>query len=197
MSDGFSSTEPVYKVTLLGDGAVGKTSLRDRFMGKAFPTEYLMTIGADFAAKSIEIEGRRVKFQIWDLAGQPRFEMVREMYYKGALGGLLVFDVTRPYSFENTMSWIREVWGHNGKGRIPLVLLGNKIDLRSQFPMFVRSEQAEQLAKGLSEICSSDGFSIPYIETSAKTGENVEEAFSALGTAVGSYITKQIGRIGA
>lgn len=197
MSDRFYSAEPVYKVTLLGDGAVGKTSLRDRFMGKAFPTEYLMTIGADFATKSLEIGGRRVKFQIWDLAGQPRFEMVRELYYKGALGGLLVFDVTRPHSFENSTSWIKEVWGNNGKGRIPLVILGNKTDLRNKVPTSVRAKQAEQLAEELSKICASEGFSISYIETSAKTGENVETAFSALGKAVGDFITKKIGRIKA
>ncbi|MFX0201416.1 MAG: GTP-binding protein [Candidatus Hodarchaeota archaeon] len=194
MSDGFSSV-PVYKVTLLGDGAVGKTSLRDRFMGKVFPTEYLMTIGADFATKTLEISGKQAKFQIWDLAGQPRFEMVRGLYYKGAVGGMLVFDVTRPSSFENSTAWIREVWENNGKGKIPLVLLGNKVDLRDQVPISTRPEQGEKFARELSRITSNGGFSIPYYETSAKSGKNVDQAFLALGEAVANFITTKVGKL--
>ena len=98
------------KVCLLGDGAVGKTALRKRYLGKQFSSGYVMTIGADFAVKKTEINTndgtKSVKFQIWDLAGQPRFNSVRELYYKGSHGGLLVFDITRRDSFSNLNSWV-------------------------------------------------------------------------------------------
>jgi small GTP-binding protein len=188
----YGSNVPVYKICLLGDGAVGKTSLRDRFMGKPLPGDYLLTIGADFAAKAAEVRNKTVKFQIWDLAGQPRFESVREPYYKGTLGGLLVFDVTRPDSFESTPSWIKELWKHNGKGRIPLVLLGNKIDLRDSIQPSIHIVHGEALAREFSKFCVKDGFKVPYIETSAKTGENVEQAFRILGEAIVDYIARQL-----
>ncbi|MFW9917310.1 MAG: GTP-binding protein [Candidatus Thorarchaeota archaeon] len=188
----YGSAAPVYKITLLGDGAVGKTSLRDRFMRKPIPGDYLMTIGADFAAKTVEIRNKAVKFQIWDLAGQPRFESVREPYYKGTVGGLLVFDVTRPTSFESTPSWIKEIWKHNGKGRIPLVLLGNKIDLRSSVEPSIYPVHGEALAAEFSKFCVKEGFKVPYIETSAKTGENVDRAFQILGEIITDFIAKQL-----
>lgn len=188
----YSSSVPIYKIALLGDGAVGKTSLRDRFMGKPLPGDYLMTIGADFAVKTLEIRNKPIKFQIWDLAGQPRFESVREPYYRGTLGGLLVFAVTRPESFENTSSWIKEIWKNNGKGKIPLVLLGNKIDLRDSVQPSIHPVHGEALATEFSKLCSKAGFEVPYIETSAKTGENVDHAFRILGEAIVDYIAREL-----
>jgi small GTP-binding protein len=178
---------PLYKITLLGDGAVGKTALRDRFMGKSFTADYMMTIGADFATKQVELGPQygNIKYQIWDLAGQPRFEAVRGLYYRGSLGGLLVFDVTRPPSFENTPSWVKELWKNNGKGRVPIVILGNKIDLRGAVPENLEPGHGQALARHLSEIA---GFQIPYLETSAKTGQNVIEAFINLGESILNYI---------
>ncbi|MFX0113662.1 MAG: GTP-binding protein [Candidatus Hodarchaeota archaeon] len=197
MSRVFPSSKPIYKIALLGDGAVGKTALRDRFMKKTFTAEYVMTIGADFATKTVEIGGKEVLFQIWDLAGQPRFESVRELYYKGSLGALLVFDVTRQFSFENTPIWIQELWKNNGKGKVPIVLLGNKIDLRNQVPNPIETRYGKILSRELSRITSKEGFGIPYIETSAKTGENVDQAFYTLGEAITAYIARKIEKIGS
>ncbi len=188
----YSSSVPIFKIALLGDGAVGKTSLRNRFMGKPLPGKYLMTIGAEFAIKSLEIRNKPVKFQIWDLAGQPRFESVREPYYKGTLGGLLVFDVTRPESFENSPSWIKELWENNGRGKIPLVLLGNKIDLRDSVKPSIYPVHGEGLAAEFSKFCVKESFEVPYIETSAKTGENVDRAFQILGEAILEFITRKL-----
>ncbi|MFQ5979011.1 MAG: GTP-binding protein [Candidatus Heimdallarchaeota archaeon] len=180
----------VCKITLLGDGAVGKTALRNRFLGKEFTGTYTMTIGADFASKKLALEEQELKFQIWDLAGQPRFKAVREAYYRGAVGALLIYDVVRPSSFENTPTWIMEAWKHNGKGRIPIVVLGNKIDLRPTQPeaLQIKTEQGQALAEELSTMTSSFGFNVHFLETSAATGENVEEAFNLLGENILSYI---------
>ncbi|MHA1451066.1 MAG: GTP-binding protein, partial [Candidatus Hodarchaeales archaeon] len=108
------------KIALIGDGAVGKTALRERFIGREFKANYLMTIGADFATYKTTVDGKEIKFQIWDLAGQQRFESVRTLYYRGTMGALMVYDVTRAETFQNTPKWIEECFKHSGKGSIPL-----------------------------------------------------------------------------
>ncbi|MHA2295479.1 MAG: GTP-binding protein [Candidatus Hodarchaeales archaeon] len=178
------------KIVLAGDGAVGKTALRERYLGKGFQAKYLMTIGADFALKESKIDGRDLKFQIWDLAGQQRFSAVRSVYYLGCLGALLLFDVTRPDTFENIQSWVDEIWKNNGKGSIPIVLLGNKVDLRDQFPNHVTDEQAMTYAERLSEKTRSEGFEVNYLPTSAKTGLNVPDSFDALGKVYFQFVEK-------
>jgi small GTP-binding protein len=184
---------PMYKVALLGDGNVGKTALRRRFMENIFDNNYMMTIGADFAIKTIELNGLQIKFQIWDLAGQPRFAAVRETYYRGALGALIVFDITSPPSFQNIGAWIESLWKYSGKGQVPIVILGNKLDLRDKYPETVMPEQGKLIAEQLSQIDLGEGLTVPYLETSAKTGENVHQAFALLGQQVSRFIAQRIG----
>ncbi len=174
----------VIKIALLGDGAVGKTSLRERFMGKGFTTQYSLTVGADFAMKDAMVFNKKVRFQIWDLAGQQRFEHVRTAYYRGAVGGLLVYDVTRPESFFNCPKWIAELWRSNGIGKCPVVILGNKSDLRGYGGPEVTKEQGIAFAERLSQLTRPSGFECVYYETSAKTGLNVDKAFITLGEKV-------------
>ena len=176
------------KIVLAGDGAVGKTTLRRRYLGEGFSESYMMTIGADFAVKDVDLGGKKVTFQIWDLAGQPRFQVVRELYYKGALGGLMIFDVTRWDSFQNLPQWINELWRSNGRGCVPLILVGNKTDLRRDDESSISPEYGLEYSLTLSEVTKQYGFSIPYIETSAKTGQLVEDAFHALGNYILSFL---------
>ncbi|MFX1254613.1 MAG: Rab family GTPase [Promethearchaeota archaeon] len=175
----------VMKVVLCGDGAVGKTAIRQRYLGKGFQSTYLMTIGADFAVKEVHINYKEtsypIKFQIWDLAGQPRFEAVRGLYYAGCLGALMVFDVTRRDSFENLGAWLNEYFKHNGHGKQPLVVLGNKTDLREKFPNVVSSEEGHAFAEKLSQETIGAGFKVSYFDTSALTGLNISESFNNLG----------------
>ncbi|MFX0090537.1 MAG: Rab family GTPase [Candidatus Hodarchaeota archaeon] len=176
------------KITLLGDGAVGKTALRERYLGKGFSGSYTMTIGADFASKRQLVDNENLIFQIWDLAGQPRFESVRDIYYKGATGALLVYDITRRESFENLNVWLNELWSNNGKGKVPVVILGNKHDLRTTGdPTQVSYETAMELIENLSEKTKEAGFSLSYFGTSALTGKNVTEAFEELGRKIIKY----------
>ncbi len=165
------------KIVLMGEGAVGKTSLRNRYMGKGFKTQHLMTIGADFSTHRQVIDGNAVTWQIWDLAGQQSFQSVRQRFFKGAMGGLLVFDVTRPETFMALPQWIEELWRNSGRGVVPMVLLGNKADLKRA----VSKKQAEEYAKLLSRTVKQYGFTMQYLDTSAKTGLNVKEAFELLG----------------
>ena len=184
-----SDDEISYKICLIGDGGVGKTSLRKRFTGEEFPENYLETIGADFSSKRWVIDGQAFTFGLWDLAGQPRFEMVRKLFYRGAVGALVVGDVTRAKTFENSVPWIREFWEHNGRGKRPILIVGNKLDLRpsnveGSGVQFVQRKHGQLLARGLSEITRKHGWETEYAETSAKTGLSVVEVFEKIGRLV-------------
>ncbi len=183
------------KVCLLGDGAVGKTALRERYLGKQFSSGYVMTIGADFAVKKTEIDResesgpQTVKFQIWDLAGQPRFNSVRELYYKGSHGGLLVFDITRRDSFTNLSAWIEELYKNSGRGNMPIALLGNKVDLRDETENPVTAEEVTEFIEVIKKKYDM-GFEVPYLETSAKTGKNVDQSFNILAITIRDHLIK-------
>ena len=158
----------VFKIIVVGDGAVGKTSLIKQWTEGTFRTDYIMTIGSNFAVKSLSIEEKPIKLQIWDLAGQPHFRDVRVLFYKGAMGAMYVFDVSRVDSFENVESWFGEL--RNVCGDIPGVLLANKVDLNDQRK--VTGDMGGALAERLG--------GVPYFETSAKTGDKVNEAFDRI-----------------
>ena len=184
----FIREQKIIKIILVGDGAVGKTSIRRQYLGEGFKNDYQMTIGADLASKESPVlysGGRQIKFLIWDLAGQPRFENVRTAYYMSAMGALVVFDATRPESFQNIVSWMNEVWRNNGRGPVPMVILGNKTDLRQEGLPGVSDEKAQRFALTLSKIAKKHrGFNIYYLPTSAKTGFNINLAFELLGEAI-------------
>jgi len=180
----------VIKICLLGDGAVGKSALRQRFMGEQFHQSYLLTIGADFAAKDIKCAGTDIRFQIWDLAGQTHFSSVRSLYYKGCMGALAVYDVTRPATFDNLEAWCNEFWNNNGSGIRPLVVLGNKTDLIDSLPpeQIVGSRQGQIISEMLESKSKDRGVKITYLDTSAKTGLNVDNAFICLGDLIIDYM---------
>ncbi|MFW9995983.1 MAG: Rab family GTPase [Candidatus Odinarchaeota archaeon] len=163
------------KICLLGEGAVGKTSLRQRYLGEKFSSNYQMTIGADFAVKTVEKEDLVYRFQVWDLAGQESFSSIRDLFYKGALGALIVFDMTRPETLPILEKWIDGFYKHNDKA--PLILLGNKSDLKSVSEHVVKDDEINGFIKQLEK----RGVNVPYFETSAVSGQNVEEAFLLLG----------------
>lgn len=171
----------VYKIALIGDGGVGKTAIRERYLGRGFNAQYLLTIGADFAMCDDNINGHPIRYQVWDLAGQKRFDFVREAYYKGCIGALLVYDITRPDSFYNMPKWINELWTWNGFGRVPIVVVANKIDLLKLEDNPVLVKHGWTFTHKLSNLTEPDGFKCHFIQTSAKTGENINQAFSLLG----------------
>ena len=153
-------------------------------MGQGYTGQYLQTIGADFAVKEFQHNSSSnssytMKCQIWDLAGQDRFLSVRELYYRGAHGVLLLYDCTDQRSFENVHTWMKEIRS-NLHEHIPIVLIANKIDLREQNPSAIGTVQGEEMAKVLGKEYFDDQYTVPYIETSAKTGEHVELAFDQL-----------------
>ncbi|MFX0085704.1 MAG: Rab family GTPase [Candidatus Hodarchaeota archaeon] len=181
------------KIILIGDGAVGKTSIRRQYLGEGFKTDYQMTIGADLAAKFsplIYSGGKQIKYLIWDLAGQPRFEHVRKTYYMAAVGALVVFDATRQESFTNIVKWMNELWRNNGRGPVPLIVLANKIDLCTEEGITcVAEEKALAFVNRLSQISERyRGFKIYFLRTSAKTGHNIDLAFELLGESIIDFL---------
>lgn len=146
-------------------------------MGKGFEEGYKMSIGADFAAKKTNVDGRDYMCQIWDLAGQQRFSTVRAMYYRGSSGCLLVYDITNPYTFTRIPDWIKELVASNKETMVPALLIGNKADLRGESDHEVTTKQGQEYAQMLTDWL---GIQVPFVETSAKTGSNIEEAFSTL-----------------
>lgn len=175
----------IAKIILAGDGGVGKTSLRRTFMGEKFNGKYLITIGADFSVKTIHLSNlnREIKFQIWDLAGQPRFQEVRSVYYTGLNGVILIYDLTRPDSFENIPKWLIEIKKQTKNQPVPVILLANKVDLKDKSDHVIKTSEGKALAKAISKYYWNENkqVDIPFFETSAVTGLNIDEAFNKLG----------------
>ena len=142
-----SEDRRLWKIVLMGDGAVGKTSLRKRYLGEGFDTDYLSTMGADFALYDTKVEETHIRWQIWDLAGQPVFKDVVKAYYTKVFGAILVYDVTRRQTFESTEKWLDDLWTNSKRDQnVPVVILGNKIDLREEGAETVSTDEGKRLA---------------------------------------------------
>ena len=158
------------KLILVGTGSVGKTSLVHRFVENTFKKDYKATIGINIMTKAVKFPGQetQMKFSIYDLGGQDQFARVRKSYFRGADACFIIFDVTNRASFEAVQHWYKETLDYAGRSTL-VIILGNKVDLADQ--RVVEVEEAVELAHNLG--CT-------YFETSAKTGENVAEAFSLI-----------------
>ncbi|TXT64704.1 MAG: Small GTP-binding domain protein [Promethearchaeota archaeon] len=168
-----SENEPrefVFKLTILGEAAVGKTSLINQYVESAFQEDYKPTLGANIIRKDVNINSTKIRLIMWDLAGQEKYNVIRSMYFQGCVGALLVYDVTR----EKTFAAIKEKWLADFKKYVQkegaYILIGNKKDLEGQ--RMVKTEDGKKLAEEINA-CG-------FIETSAKLNLNVEKAFENL-----------------
>ncbi|KAJ1509200.1 GTP-binding protein [Coelomomyces lativittatus] len=169
MSSSKSSYDYLIKLLLIGDSGVGKSCLLLRFSDDSFTPSFITTIGIDFKIRTIELDGKRIKLQIWDTAGQERFRTITTAYYRGAMGILLVYDVTDERSFNNIRNWMRNI-KENASEDVKTILVGNKCDVLDK--KVITKERGQELA---------NGYNIKFIETSAKSNIGVEEAFISLG----------------
>ncbi|KAL6529487.1 Ras-related protein ypt3 [Orobanche gracilis] len=169
----------LFKLVLIGDSGVGKSNLLSRFTKNEFTLESKSTIGVEFATKSLNIDGKVTKAQIWDTAGQERYRAITSAYYRGAVGALLVYDVTRRPSFENVMRWLKELREH-ADPNIVVMLIGNKSDLRHL--VSVSTEDGKELAE--SEC-------LYFMETSALEATNVDNAFTEVLSQIHSIMSRK------
>ena len=170
----------VYKVLLLGDSTVGKTCILLKYTDKIFQETHMMTIGLDYRLKTMALQsGKEVKLQIWDTAGQDRFRSITKNYYKGSHGIILIYDVTSLKTFENVKSWVSQIH-EEISDKVVIYLVGNKIDMDDERK--VKTEEGQKLAEELG---------VPFVETSAKSGENIDNIFSD----ITERIDKEFGNI--
>ena len=155
----------LFKIVLIGDSGVGKSNLLSRFTRNEFNLESKSTIGVEFATKSIGVDSKTLKAQIWDTAGQERYRAITSAYYRGAVGALLVYDITKHITFDNVARWLKELRDH-AESNIVIMLVGNKSDLRHR--RAVQTEEAMTFA---------ESNNIAFIETSALDATGVEESF--------------------
>ncbi|KAI3948418.1 hypothetical protein MKW98_019168 [Papaver atlanticum] len=169
----------LFKVVLIGDSGVGKSNLLSRFTRNEFSLESKSTIGVEFATRSLNVDGKVIKAQIWDTAGQERYRAITSAYYRGAVGALLVYDVTRHITFENIERWLKELREHTDPN-IVVMLIGNKADLRHL--VAVSSDDGTSFA---------ERESLYFMETSALEATNVENAFAEVLTQIYHIVSKK------
>lgn len=173
-------------VVLIGDSGVGKSNLLSRFTRNEFNLDSKSTIGVEFATRSIQVDAKTIKAQIWDTAGQERYRAITSAYYRGAVGALLVYDISKHQTYENVQRWLKELRDH-ADANIVIMLVGNKSDLRHL--RAVPTEEAKQFASmllgreylyllliTLTRMASGENC-LSFIETSALDASNVELAF--------------------
>ena len=174
--------EYIYKLIVIGDPAVGKTSLINRFIQDQFESEYKETIGTNIVKKVVKLEKDIVNFTIWDIAGQERWTDMRQVYYKGAAAAMIVYDVTRKITFQHVENyWFPDLKNFVEVKQIPLILIANKNDLPKNL-LRVDSIQGEQLASQVG--------ALKFVEASARTGHNVDEAFTYMARTLLAKIEK-------
>jgi len=156
----------LFKLLIIGDSGVGKSSILLRFSDNLFSGTYITTIGVDFKIRTIEVEGEKVKLQIWDTAGQERFRTITATYYRGTQGVMVVYDVSNLDSFGNVRRWLQEI--EQNCDDVVRILVGNKCDAPDKK---VTSDEGQALASQMD---------IPFFETSAKDNLNIETVFDEI-----------------
>ena len=172
------SYDHMFRYIIVGDMAVGKSCILLQFTDHKFRHQHELTIGVEFGGKNIQVKDKTIKIQIWDTAGQEAFQAITRTYYKGAIGALLVYDITRKETFDHIIKWYNEVI-LNGSKDICCILIGNKKDLEDQRQ--VKYEDGKRLA---------EEHNLLFLETSAKTAENVQECFTVSAERILDQIAK-------
>ncbi|XP_076944288.1 ras-related protein Rab2BV-like [Bidens hawaiensis] len=158
----------LYKIVLVGDSGVGKSNILSRFTRNEFSLESKSTIGVEFATRTLEVDGKTIKAQIWDTAGQERYRAITSAYYRGAVGALLVYDITKKSTFDNLQRWLHELREHTD-ANIFLMMAGNKSDLSHCRAVSEQDGQSFAEKEGLL-----------FLETSALESYNIEKGFQTV-----------------
>ncbi|KAL4440972.1 hypothetical protein ABPG74_009385 [Tetrahymena malaccensis] len=170
----------LFKFIMIGDTGVGKSCMLLRFVDDRFREDYDATIGVEFGSKIIDVANLSIKIQIWDTAGQESFRSITRSYYKGAIGAVVVFDITKRSSFENLPKWLHDI-KEQGKEETFVLIVGNKFD------QMLQREVSQQEA---SEFAEQQGYN--YVEVSAKNGDNVNKIFNIMAQEILSKIQQNL-----
>ena len=163
-----ASYDFVFKVLLLGDSSVDRTSLVIRYISGFFLDDLKLTTGVDFFSKTLQIRGKKVKLQIWDFGGEERFRFLLHIYCKGNNAAMIMYDITNRQSLDHLPEWTQIIREHAGD--IPIMLIGNKLDL----------EKSREVSRDEGILTAKKYNLSAYIEISSKTGKNVEKAFEVI-----------------
>lgn len=180
MEDVEDGEEYLFKVVIIGDSAVGKSNLLSRYSRNEFNLHSKATIGVEFQTQSMEIEGKEVKAQIWDTAGQERFRAVTSAYYRGAVGALVVYDISRRSTFDSVSRWLHELDTHSDT-TVAKMLVGNKCDLENIRDVSVEEGKSFAEAEGLF-----------FMETSALDSTNVKTAFEIVIKEIYNNVSRKV-----
>ena len=161
--------DATYKIVIFGDAGTGKTTLTQRYMTNLFKSDSKMTIGVEFEVKSIELDGKKIKLQIWDFGGEERFRFILPTYVRGAAGGIFMYDITNYSTLAHIDDWLLVIQKQIQE-IFPIIVVGGKADLADERE--VTSEEGIKMAKSRDVAA--------FIESSAKTGENIEITFESL-----------------
>ena len=156
------------KVIIIGDSGVGKTNIMSKFLKNKFMEESKATVGVEFGSKLFDLNGHKIKAQIWDTAGQEKYKSITGAYFKGSKGALVVYDITQKSTYESLEKWVNDLKSA-GDPKITIILIGNKSDLEENRQ--VTKEQGEEKAKS---------FGCAFLETSALSGDNIDKAFNMM-----------------
>ena len=160
--------EMMIKIILIGDSAVGKTNIMNKYLKGTFNENTKATVGVEFGSKLFNIENHKIKARIWDTAGQEKYKAITGAYYKGSKGAFVVYDITRKETFESTDKWINDL-KVTADPKINIILIGNKCDLEDKRE--VLKDQGEEKAKS---------FGCAFLETSALSGDNIDKGFEMM-----------------
>ena len=155
----------LFKIVLVGDSGVGKSSVLMRYTDNSFSESYISTIGVDFRFKTINLNGENIKLQIWDTAGQERFRSITSSFYRGADAIIMVYDITDKQSFTNIDYWLMEAKKHTNDRNLPIIIIGNKSERTDRCVQFVELKKI-----------ATDHDTL-FTECSARTGDNIDKLF--------------------
>lgn len=158
----------MFKILIIGNSSVGKTSFLFRYADNSFTSAFVSTVGIDFKVKTVVRREKRIKLQIWDTAGQERYRTITTAYYRGAMGFILMYDVTNEESFASVQDWVTQIKTYSWDNA-QVILVGNKSDIQAE--RIISTERGQQLA---------DQLGLEFFETSAKDNINVQEVFDRL-----------------
>ena len=156
------------KIMLIGDSTVGKTSLIRKYCENEFSETYITTVGIDFQIKYLDINNKKIKLQIWDTAGQERYQTVAKNYFNSSNGFIIVYDIAQRSTFDSVYNWVEQI-KELAPSHIKIVIFGNKTDLNSN--RVIKIKEGKELG---------EKFNFKFFETSAKTGQNLNEGFEYL-----------------